>query len=139
MGPLYSPWTQALQYHGRPLITEHTTKWLVDGIPGQRDDSHPEQDWAGGRDFITLLRTMWNLEFMNCLFLQLIFLDCSWLWVSESSKGETTNKERLLFVSCTFTEARMLTYLANSNVITLPYLLPPPPKLPHAFLEIWEA
>ena len=78
LGPLFSkisiPWTQALKYHDRWSINQHSGYSVTDGQGPiysehvqrrdgrQRDDSGPGQDLP---DFIQLLRTAHDLKLRN--------------------------------------------------------------------------
>ena len=70
-------WTQALWYWDSTSDKKMTSAWVIGkectqhGSPGPRDDSQPGGGWnKKAHVFITLLRMVQNLKFMNYLFLE---------------------------------------------------------------------
>lgn len=70
LGPLLSKmkFTWIVLQYWDYLITEMTTKWLMDDWTKQWLKSWAGQSWMSS-DLIMLLRTTWNLKLISCLFL----------------------------------------------------------------------
>ena len=103
LGPLLSKinvtWTQALGHRDNGSHTPDGYQ-VTDvrgactaGHTGPRGDSHPSRvDWDSG-DFLTLLRMTHNLklEWFISNYFHVMFLDCSWPWVIETTESKTAD------------------------------------------------